>query len=149
MLNSVRPYQNVHILPTNWIVLVFTDDQIDKVNINDDPTETEFVGQMATLSSWGLESETISRQILKVAYPTILKKESCLIHDQISQICVESVCGVSYFKYSSIFSIYITKCHIQGNGGSPLHLLDNNEYGSAYMSNHYTVNQHVSDKHFI
>ena len=97
------------------------------VDINDDPTETEFVGQMATLSSWGLESETISRQILKVAYPTILKKESCLIHDQTSQICVESVCGVSYFKYSSIFPIHITKCHIQGNGGSPLHLLDNND----------------------
>ena len=82
------------------------------VNINDDPTETEFIGQMATLSSWGLESETISRQILKVAYPTILKKESCLIHDQISQICVESVCGVSLFNYTRIFLNCISKFHI-------------------------------------
>ena len=112
MLNSVRPYQNV-IYNTNQLNFsFFTDDQIDIAYINDDPTETEFIGQMATLSSWGLESETISRQILKVAYPTILKKESCLIHDQISQICVESVCGVSFFNYSSIYSNYITKFHI-------------------------------------
>ena len=95
MLNSVRPHQNVFYKTIESFV--FTADQIDMVIINDDPTETEFVGQMASLSSWGLKSETISSQILKVAYPTILKKESCLIHDQMSQICVESVCGVSFF----------------------------------------------------
>ena len=93
MLNLVSPPQNV-CYKIIVFFLFFADDQIDKVDINEDPTESEFVGQMAALSSWGLESETISRQILKVAYPTILKKESCLIHDQISQICVESVCGV-------------------------------------------------------
>ena len=74
--------------------LYFVDEWIDKIEINDKPLEN--IGQFATLSSWSLVSDSISNQILKISHPKILSNERCIIDNQISQICVECISGVSF-----------------------------------------------------
>ena len=77
----------------------FKDDFIKPVQLNEETTSNEFIGQLATLTGWTLKSETVSPYVLKKADVMVLKNEGCLVHDGPGQICVEAICGVKIFHY--------------------------------------------------
>ena len=70
--------------------------------MNEETASNEFIGQLATFTSWTLKSETVSPYVLKKADVMVLKNEGCLVHDGPGQICVEAICGV---KNYSLFPI--------------------------------------------
>ena len=87
---------------SNSLKIFFKDDFIKPVQLNEETTSNEFIGQLATLTGWTLKSETVSPYVLKKADVMVLKNEGCLVHDGPGQICVEAICGVK--KYSLLIS---------------------------------------------
>ena len=78
------------------------DDFIKPVQLNEDSTSDEFIGQLATFTGWNLKSETVSPYVLKKADVMVLKNEGCLVHDGPGQLCVEADCGVN-----NLFTMYL------------------------------------------